>query len=256
MHEDRLRFARYPQPLPLALACVESRDGRNARCPPIGDERRVLALDFRHGMGSCRVFAFGKTVTADGDDRVRFVVWLWRETGNHPTLEVLYQQKLSALIGEDQATQLVNQALVLITLGGNDFVNNYYLVPMSVRSRQISNCYCLAPPSSELSLCSCSCCRNLLMKSSALASTHSSAGAAATELVLLIFAAACFFFAAGSGRGDVESEMREAMEERRADMAMKASVWDAEAVGCVRREDGRVVRVRRVCCGLCMPYTP
>jgi hypothetical protein len=25
---------------------------------------------------------------------------------------------------------------VLITLGGNDFVNNYYLVPMSVRSRQ------------------------------------------------------------------------------------------------------------------------
>jgi hypothetical protein len=47
-----------------------------------------------------------------------------------------YQQKLSALVGEEQATQLVNQALVLITLGGNDFVNNYYLVPMSARSRQ------------------------------------------------------------------------------------------------------------------------
>ena len=47
-----------------------------------------------------------------------------------------YQRKLRALIGEPQATQLVNQALVLITLGGNDFVNNYYLVPMSVRSRQ------------------------------------------------------------------------------------------------------------------------
>ncbi|KAK3158461.1 hypothetical protein QOZ80_2AG0137530 [Eleusine coracana subsp. coracana] len=47
-----------------------------------------------------------------------------------------YQQKLSALIGDEQVTQLVNQALVLITLGGNDFVNNYYLVPMSVRSRQ------------------------------------------------------------------------------------------------------------------------
>ncbi|KAJ1279990.1 hypothetical protein BS78_04G198000 [Paspalum vaginatum] len=47
-----------------------------------------------------------------------------------------YQQKLRALVGEPQATQLVNQALVLITLGGNDFVNNYYLVPMSVRSRQ------------------------------------------------------------------------------------------------------------------------
>uniref|UniRef100_A0A804NTE5 GDSL esterase/lipase LTL1 n=1 Tax=Zea mays TaxID=4577 RepID=A0A804NTE5_MAIZE len=47
-----------------------------------------------------------------------------------------YQRKLRALVGEPQATQLVNQALVLITLGGNDFVNNYYLVPMSVRSRQ------------------------------------------------------------------------------------------------------------------------
>jgi hypothetical protein len=47
-----------------------------------------------------------------------------------------YQRKLRALIGEEQATQRVNQALVLITLGGNDFVNNYYLVPMSVRSRQ------------------------------------------------------------------------------------------------------------------------
>ena len=47
-----------------------------------------------------------------------------------------YQRKLRALVGEEQATQLVNQALVLITLGGNDFVNNYYLVPMSVRSRQ------------------------------------------------------------------------------------------------------------------------
>ncbi|KAL6346205.1 hypothetical protein AAG906_027955 [Vitis piasezkii] len=34
--------------------------------------------------------------------------------------------------------RLVNQALVLITLGGNDFVNNYYLVPFSARSRQFS----------------------------------------------------------------------------------------------------------------------
>ncbi|KAL0298562.1 UNVERIFIED_CONTAM: GDSL esterase/lipase [Sesamum radiatum] len=33
---------------------------------------------------------------------------------------------------------LVNQALVLITLGGNDFVNNYYLVPYSARSQQLS----------------------------------------------------------------------------------------------------------------------
>ncbi|CAN1233851.1 GDSL esterase/lipase LTL1 [Linum perenne] len=49
-----------------------------------------------------------------------------------------YQQRVAALIGEEQAQQLVNQALVLITVGGNDFVNNYYLVPFSARSRQYS----------------------------------------------------------------------------------------------------------------------
>jgi len=49
-----------------------------------------------------------------------------------------YQQKLSAQIGAEGAKQLVNKALVLIMLGGNDFVNNYYLVPFSARSRQFS----------------------------------------------------------------------------------------------------------------------
>ncbi|KAL6903668.1 hypothetical protein ACP4OV_004481 [Aristida adscensionis] len=49
-----------------------------------------------------------------------------------------YQQKLAAYVGEDAARQVVNNALVLITLGGNDFVNNYYLVPFSVRSRQFA----------------------------------------------------------------------------------------------------------------------
>ncbi|XP_050382625.1 GDSL esterase/lipase LTL1-like [Argentina anserina] len=49
-----------------------------------------------------------------------------------------YQTRVSALIGPDQTQSLVNDALVLITLGGNDFVNNYYLVPFSARSRQYS----------------------------------------------------------------------------------------------------------------------
>ena len=47
-----------------------------------------------------------------------------------------YQQRVAALIGPDRAKQLVNEALTLITVGGNDFVNNYYLVPFSARSRQ------------------------------------------------------------------------------------------------------------------------
>ena len=50
-----------------------------------------------------------------------------------------YQQRLAAFVGdEDAARQAVSDALVLITLGGNDFVNNYYLVPFSVRSRQFA----------------------------------------------------------------------------------------------------------------------
>lgn len=47
-----------------------------------------------------------------------------------------YQNRLSAIIGAAQAKSRVNEALVLITVGGNDFVNNYYLVPYSARSRQ------------------------------------------------------------------------------------------------------------------------
>ncbi|KAK7285871.1 hypothetical protein RJT34_20654 [Clitoria ternatea] len=49
-----------------------------------------------------------------------------------------YQQRVSALIGEEETQRLVNQALFLITLGGNDFVNNYFLVPFSARSRQFA----------------------------------------------------------------------------------------------------------------------
>ncbi|XP_027366654.1 GDSL esterase/lipase At5g33370-like [Abrus precatorius] len=47
-----------------------------------------------------------------------------------------YQQRVSALIGPEETTKLVKGALILITCGGNDFVNNYYLVPNSARSRQ------------------------------------------------------------------------------------------------------------------------
>ncbi|KAI3423374.1 Lipase_GDSL domain-containing protein [Psidium guajava] len=49
-----------------------------------------------------------------------------------------HQRRVAALIGPERTKKLVNQALVLITVGGNDFVNNYYLVPYSARSRQYS----------------------------------------------------------------------------------------------------------------------
>ncbi|XP_058739237.1 GDSL esterase/lipase LTL1-like [Vicia villosa] len=49
-----------------------------------------------------------------------------------------YQRRLTALIGASRTKRLVNQALFLMTVGGNDFVNNYYLIPNSARSRQYS----------------------------------------------------------------------------------------------------------------------
>ncbi|XP_040376723.1 GDSL esterase/lipase At5g33370-like [Oryza brachyantha] len=49
-----------------------------------------------------------------------------------------YQDRLRALVGEEEARKVVAGSLVLITLGGNDFVNNYYLIPYSPRSREFS----------------------------------------------------------------------------------------------------------------------
>ncbi|KAJ4830965.1 hypothetical protein Tsubulata_032488 [Turnera subulata] len=49
-----------------------------------------------------------------------------------------YQLRVSVIIGPEQTQQLVNNALVLITLGGNDFVNNYFASPLSIRRRQFS----------------------------------------------------------------------------------------------------------------------
>jgi len=48
-----------------------------------------------------------------------------------------YQERVTEIIGPDKTQQLVNGALVLITLGGNDFVNNYFF-PISTRRRQSS----------------------------------------------------------------------------------------------------------------------
>ncbi|KAF7154019.1 hypothetical protein RHSIM_Rhsim01G0258500 [Rhododendron simsii] len=47
-----------------------------------------------------------------------------------------YQDRLKAEVGAGKARQLVNGGLVLIVLGGNDFVNNYFLVPYSARRLQ------------------------------------------------------------------------------------------------------------------------
>lgn len=49
-----------------------------------------------------------------------------------------YQQRLSALVGADEAQNIVNGALYLMTLGGNDFVNNYFFLPVTPRSHEFT----------------------------------------------------------------------------------------------------------------------
>ncbi|WOH16350.1 hypothetical protein DCAR_0935901 [Daucus carota subsp. sativus] len=49
-----------------------------------------------------------------------------------------YKERVSSLVGAEQMDRLVKGGLVLIVLGGNDFVNNYYLVPYSLRSLRYS----------------------------------------------------------------------------------------------------------------------
>lgn len=49
-----------------------------------------------------------------------------------------YKQRVSEIIGQEETNSLISKSLTLMTLGGNDFVNNYYLVPFSARSRQFA----------------------------------------------------------------------------------------------------------------------
>ncbi|XAR58693.1 Triacylglycerol lipase [Bertholletia excelsa] len=49
-----------------------------------------------------------------------------------------YQERVSALIGAEETQRLVNGGLVLIVLGGNDYVNNYFFTRYSVRRLRYS----------------------------------------------------------------------------------------------------------------------
>eukprot|EP00253_Pinus_taeda_P018766 PITA_18766 len=48
-----------------------------------------------------------------------------------------YQRRIAAIIGVPATRNLVSEALVSVTLGGNDYVNNYFL-PMSARAQQLN----------------------------------------------------------------------------------------------------------------------
>ena len=53
------------------------------------------------------------------------VIPLWKELEYYKE----YQQKLRAYVGEKKANQILREALYLMSLGTNDFLENYYIFP-------------------------------------------------------------------------------------------------------------------------------
>eukprot|EP00253_Pinus_taeda_P000926 PITA_00926 len=49
-----------------------------------------------------------------------------------------YKDRVAKIIGRDATNKLVAEGLFSISLGGNDYVNNYYLLPVTVRSLEFS----------------------------------------------------------------------------------------------------------------------
>jgi hypothetical protein len=49
-----------------------------------------------------------------------------------------YQDRVASIIGRNATNKLVAEGLVSIALGGNDYVNNYFLLPVTLRSLQFS----------------------------------------------------------------------------------------------------------------------
>lgn len=53
------------------------------------------------------------------------VIPMWKELEYYKE----YQNKLRAYVGKDKANEILSEALYLMSLGTNDFLENYYLSP-------------------------------------------------------------------------------------------------------------------------------
>ncbi|KAM1010299.1 hypothetical protein ACFX13_046525 [Malus domestica] len=107
----------------------------NGRVPPdfvseaFGLKTSVPAyLDPKFGIsdfvnGVC--FASAGTGYDNATSDVLNVIPLWKEVEYYKE----YQNKLKAYVGHDKAKEILTEALYLISLGTNDFLENYYVLP-------------------------------------------------------------------------------------------------------------------------------
>ncbi|XVF81547.1 hypothetical protein PTKIN_Ptkin15bG0163500 [Pterospermum kingtungense] len=77
--------------------------------------------DFATGV----CFASAGTGYDNATSRVLNVIPLWKELEYYKE----YQQKLRAYIGKKKANKILTEALYLMSLGTNDFLENYYIFP-------------------------------------------------------------------------------------------------------------------------------
>ncbi|XP_017974736.1 PREDICTED: GDSL esterase/lipase At2g04570 [Theobroma cacao] len=77
--------------------------------------------DFATGV----CFASAGTGYDNATSKVLNVIPLWKELEYYKE----YQQKLRAYVGKKKANQILSEALYLMSLGTNDFLENYYIFP-------------------------------------------------------------------------------------------------------------------------------
>ncbi|KAL9241285.1 hypothetical protein vseg_015414 [Gypsophila vaccaria] len=77
--------------------------------------------DFATGV----VFASAGTGYDNTTAAVLNVMPFWKEVELYKD----YQQKLRAYVGEDKANYIIKEAVYLVSIGTNDFLENYYLLP-------------------------------------------------------------------------------------------------------------------------------
>ncbi|KAL7128734.1 hypothetical protein ABFS83_13G014100 [Erythranthe nasuta] len=82
--------------------------------------------DFAGGV----CFASAGTGFDNATSNVLNVIPLWKEVEYYKD----YQTKLKSYVGDSKAKSIINEALYLISLGTNDFLENYYTIP-STRSK-------------------------------------------------------------------------------------------------------------------------
>ncbi|XP_030931100.1 GDSL esterase/lipase At2g42990-like [Quercus lobata] len=78
-------------------------------------------LDFATGV----CFASAGTGYDNATSDVLKVIPMWKELEYYKE----YQNKLRAYVGKDKANEILSEALYLMSLGTNDFLENYYLSP-------------------------------------------------------------------------------------------------------------------------------